>query len=101
MPPIGVSCIISSEVSGPLTVKGPVGLEAPSLLKNHLALELSVALSDGTWCSSLKFLCGESPLEDFKFLFRDLGLSVAGVRHKKVCPFNQTFAAACYALQAE
>ena len=50
MPPIGVSSITSFEVSGPLTVKGPVGLEAPSLLKNH-ALELSVALSDGTWCS--------------------------------------------------
>ena len=98
MPPIGVSCITSSEVSRPLTVKGLVGLEAPSLLKNHLALELSTALSYGTWCSSLKFLCGESPLEDFKFLFGDLGLSVAGVHHKKVRPLNQTFATACYAL---
>ena len=82
MPPIGVSCITSSEVSGPLTVKGPVGLEAPSLLKIHLVLELSAALSDGTLCSSLKFLCGESPLEDFRFLFGDLGRSMAGVRHK-------------------
>ena len=88
MPPIGVSCITSSEVSGPLTVRGPVGLEAPSFLKNHLVLELSAALSDGTWCSSLKFLCGESPLEDFRFLFGDLGRSVAAARHKKVRPFN-------------
>ena len=95
MPPIGVSYMTSSEVSGPLTIKGPVGLEAPSLLKNHLALELLVALSDSTWCSSLKFLCGESPLEDFKFLFGDLGLSVAGVRHKKVHPFNSDL---CYCM---
>ena len=65
MPLIGASCVTCLDVSGgPFTLNGvePVGLEAPSLLKNHLPLELSAALSDGTWGSSSKSLCGESPL---------------------------------------